>query len=148
MAWIAVDLDKTLVEKDPETGQDVPVDGALEAMATLAGEGHRLSVYTARFQPMPDSEKYRLQQEIQNNLLDLGFPPELEVWAGNHKPLADAFIDDKAITFDNDWGLALAQLQVVMEERGLVPGPQPGSAENALTDSTESDPNDDLPPSA
>jgi hypothetical protein len=130
MAWIAVDLDDTLVQKamDPETGeptdQDEPIEGAVEAMTQLASEGHRLSVFTSRFGPAPESEKQRLKEDIEATLQQLGFP-EMEVWTGTTKPSADIFIDDKAVTFDQDWGLALAQLQYMLEERGLTPGPQP-----------------------
>ena len=131
MAWIVVDLDDTLVRQavDPSTGEpmgeeDTPIDGAVEAMNHLASEGHRLTVFTSRFAPMPDSEKQRKKEEIEQLLQSFGFPP-MEVWTGTHKPDADFFVDDKAVTFDNDWGLALAQMQYMMEERGLVPGPQP-----------------------
>ena len=127
MAWIIVDLDDTLVrsDQDPETGEDgedTPIEGAVEAMAQLTQEGHRITVFTSRFAPMPDSEKQRVKEEIEQELQAMGFPP-MEVWTGTHKPDGDFFIDDKAVTFDNDWGLALAQMQYMMEERGLVEPP-------------------------
>jgi hypothetical protein len=130
MAWICVDLDGTLLNEMPDLmnpeapAQKVPTEGAVETMMQLQAEGHRLTVFTARFAPMPDSEKDRLRQQIEQELAMNGFPP-MEVWTGTHKPAADFFVDDKAVTYDNDWGLALAQLQTMMEERGLVPGPQP-----------------------
>lgn len=123
MAWIAVDLDDTLVQ-DFGDGQEMPIDGAVEAMTSLASQGHRLSVFTSRFAPMPDSERQRLKEQIEQDLASYGFPP-MEVWTGTTKPAADLFIDDSAVTFDNDWNLALAQAQMMLEERGLVPGPQP-----------------------
>ena len=130
MAWICVDLDDTLVQRQPDpttgedSGSDLPMEGAVEAMGQLAADGHRLTVYTSRFAPMPDSERDRLKQQIEQDLAGMGFPP-MEVWTGTTKPDADLFVDDKAVTFDNDWGLALAQMQYMMEERGLVPGPLP-----------------------
>lgn len=124
MAWIVLDLDNTLVEPDPSgmTDEDVPTDGAVEAMQTLAQEGHRLTVYTARFAPMPESEKQRLKQEIEQLLQQNGFP-DMEVWAGTHKPACDIFIGDNHVTYDNDWGLALAQTQQMLEDRGLIQPP-------------------------
>jgi hypothetical protein len=128
MAWIAIDLDDTLVQKlpDPMTGEESsqPMEGAVESMNQLIQEGHRLTVFTARFSPMPDSEKQRLKEQIEQELQGFGFPP-MEVWSGTHKPSADIYIGDEAITFDQDWGLAMAQLQYMLEEKGLVPGPQP-----------------------
>lgn len=130
MAWISVDLDDTLVQKlpDPMTGEpseeDQPIEGAVEAMMQLAQEGHRLTIFTSRFAPMPESEKQRVKEEIEQMIQGFGFPP-MEVWTGNTKPAADFYVDDKAVTFDQDWGLCLAQMQYMMEERGLVPPPQP-----------------------
>ena len=128
MAWIAIDLDDTLVQKlpDPMTGEESeqPIEGAVESMNQLVQEGHRLTVFTARFAPMPDSERQRLKEQIEQELQSYGFPP-MEVWTGTHKPSADVYIGDEAITFDNDWGLAMAQLSMMLEERGLVPGPVP-----------------------
>lgn len=123
MAWICVDLDDTLISNLGD-GQEMPIDGAVEAMMQLANQGHRLSVFTSRFAPMPDSERQRVREQIEQELAQYGFPP-MEVWTGTSKPAADIFIDDKAVTFDNDWPLALAQMQFMLEERGLVPGPQP-----------------------
>lgn len=123
MPWFAVDLDDTLVSKelDPMTGQEVtvPIEGAVEAMNQLAEEGHRISVYTARFAPMPESRRNELKQSIEAELTGLGFPP-IEVWTGTTKPSADIFIGDNNVTFDHDWPLALAQSQTMLEERGLV----------------------------
>lgn len=157
MAWICVDLDDTLVEKQPlepqmdgsdqmeeeqdpsaPQDQDVPIEGAVEAMSQLAAEGHRLTVFTSRFNAMPDEVKQRVREEIEQSLMQIGFPP-MEVWTGSHKPAADLFIDNNAITFDGDWNLALAQTQAMMEDRGLVPGPQPGMAEQMMDEEPEED---------
>lgn len=131
MAWIVVDLDDTLLEKDPMSGEyAMPSEGAIEAMQTLAEEGHRLTIFTARFNPAPASIKQQMKEEIEMMLQQLGFPP-MEVWTGTTKPSADVFIDNNAVTYDGDWGLALAQAQQMLEDRGLMPGPQPGAAEQA-----------------
>jgi hypothetical protein len=123
MAWICVDLSGTLLQ-DMGDGQEMPIDGAIEAMMHLAGEGHRLTVFTDRFAPMPDDRRQLLKEQIEQELVSYGFPP-LEVWTGTTKPAADVYIDSKAVTFDGDWNLAVAQTQMMLEESGLAPGPQP-----------------------
>lgn len=122
MAWICLDLDNTLVQEDPESGELTALPGAAESVNTLFQEGHRLTVWTDRFAPMPDSRKQKEKEQLEAQLQQLGFP-ELEVWTGTTKPAADLFLGSSMITFDNDWGLALAQMQMMMEERGLVPPP-------------------------
>ncbi len=135
MAWIGFGLDDTLVTKtapvDEESGmispaatpEDVPTDGAIEAVSMLANEGHRLTVFTSRFKAMPDSEKQRLKEEIEAELQQLGFPP-MEVWTGTVKPDLDAYVGNEAITFDGDWPLVLAQLYHTLSDQGLAPPPQ------------------------
>jgi hypothetical protein len=136
MAWIGLDLDDTLLKKapavDPETGEpmdpsmapeegaeeDVPTDGSVEFVTQLMNEGHRLTVFTARFKAMPDSEKQRLKEQIEQELQEKGFPP-LEVWTGTHKPEFDFYIGNEAITYDDDWGLVMAQLKYMLTESGL-----------------------------
>lgn len=122
MAWYSIDLDDTLVRKefDPTTGEEVtvPVEGAVEAMQELEAAGNRLTVFTARFAPMPDSKRQQVKMEIEAELSGFGFPA-MEVWTGTTKPMADVFIGDNNVTFDGDWGLALAQAQTMLEERGL-----------------------------
>lgn len=127
MAWIVLKLDNTLVHEDPMQGL-MPVEGAVEAVMQLQAEGHRLTVFTSRFAPMPETEKQRVREEIETGLANLGFPP-LEVWTGTTRPDADAFIGDDHVTFDQDWGLALAQTQMMLEERGLIPPPMPADAQ-------------------
>lgn len=144
MAWFAVDLDDTLVTKydDEQTGQPVtmPVEGAVEAMHQLVSEGHRVSVFTARFAPMPDSRKQQMKQEIEAELSGLGFPA-MEVWAGTGKPDADVFIGDNNVTYDGDWGLVLAQAQTMLEERGLVEIPP----DDGLMPDEQAYPQEDVP---
>ena len=145
MAWICVDLDDTLLEKDPVGEYTQPTEGAIEAMQTLQEEGHKLTVFTARFNPMPAQRRHEMKEQIEEMLQQLGFP-EMEVWTGMNKPSADIFIDNNAVTYDGDWGLALAQTQQMLEDRQLAPGPQPGEAEQAeLAGGEEEEPQEEEP---
>ena len=135
-AWICTDLHETLI-MDDGTGNMVPTEGAVEAMTQLAGQGHRLTIFTAAFAPMPDDRKQQMKEEIEALVQSLGFPP-MDVWTGTTKPGADIFIDNKAVTFDNDWDLALQQVDMMLEDQGLL-GPPPvddgsGSYPGAPTD--------------
>ncbi len=142
MAWIVMDLDKTLLQDggmDPQSGQplgDVPIDGSLEACMQLAAEGHRLTVYTSRFAPMPDSERQRLKEQVEQDLASYGFPP-MEIWTGTTKPDADIFIGHNHVTYDGDWGLALAQTEMMLNDMGLTPQGMPNDASTGQPDESE-----------
>lgn len=133
MAWVVFALDGTLLQQQPmevppEMGGDpsmtepmmisLPTDGAVEAVLYFMNLGHRISVWTDRFAPMPEERKEQLRQEIAQELLEAGFPP-IEIWTGTTKPAADVYIDRKAVTFDDDWGLAIAQAQQQLIDQGL-----------------------------
>jgi hypothetical protein len=141
MAWVVIGYDEVLMQ-DMGDGQEVAVDGALEAVNFLLSQGHHLTVWTERFTPMPDSEKQRLKEQLEQELQAQGFPL-MEVWTGSTKPAADVFIDKKAVTYDGDWNLVIAQVGVMLEERGLAPGPQP---DDGSMDGIESPPAGEEPP--
>lgn len=141
MPWVAVELDNTLVQfaPDPMSGElgVAPVDGAVEAMNQLALEGHKITVYTSRLAAMPTANKQQFKDDVETTLVAMGFPP-MDVWTGTTKPDADIFIGNNNVTFDGDWGLVLAQTQMMMEERGLIPPPMgdPASYEMGQEDTS------------
>lgn len=145
MAWIVFALDGTLItqqELDDGTGtgdtvpMSLPTEGAVEAVTQLMNEGHRVSVWTDRFAPMPEERKQQLREEIAQELLEAGFP-ELEIWTGTTKPAADVYVDRKAVTFDDDWGLALAVIQQQLEDQGLA-GPMMDDGSLGVTEDQNS----------
>ena len=71
MAWIAVDLVGTLVDEDELTGEVFPIPGAVETMTRYFNEGHRLTVFTSQFAPMPESERHNLKTQIEAELTEL-----------------------------------------------------------------------------
>jgi hypothetical protein len=110
---IAVDFDGTLCEHSfPEIGALRP--GAREALTMFRDIGYKVLIYTCRTShwhydifggdpEQPTLERERVQEMI--------------VWLAKHeipydeiddgsrgKPLADYYIDDKGIRFNNNWG--------------------------------------------
>lgn len=110
MSWVTISLEDTLIDLD-----DVPTEGSVEFVSQLLAQGHRVSIITKRISPMPDTERQRLKSETEEELTQLGFPP-VEVWAGTTPPMSDYHIGKGAITYDNDWGLVAAQLQMMVSE--------------------------------
>jgi ribonucleotide monophosphatase NagD (HAD superfamily) len=99
---IMVDLDGVICteERTFERPLAEPIDGAREALARLRAAGHTVIIYTARNWP-----EYRVTQKW---LEEHGFQ-----YDGLHmgKPVADVWIDDRAIHF-TDWKQVLEQLDV------------------------------------
>jgi len=113
MAWIAVDLDNTLV--NARTGDAEP--GAVEAMAELLKDGHRVTIWTARFAPRPEEEKKAVKADIEKTLSDAGIP-YTDIWTGHNKPNVDAFIGDNLVPYKGNWGQSLAMLNMMIEHAG------------------------------
>jgi hypothetical protein len=82
---------------------DPPVDGALDALIHLRTLGYRLALYTTRAR-----EPERIEQ-IRQWLAEYGFPATLFDEITASKPLAVAYIDDRAIRFYT-WPQALADV--------------------------------------
>lgn len=97
---IMIDLDGTICTEERTFDRPLArlLDGALDALRRLKAEGHTLIIYTAR-----GWAEYRVTKAW---LDDNGVP-----YDGIHmgKPIADVWIDDRAIRFTN-WTDVLAQL--------------------------------------
>jgi len=95
-----VDLDGVLCteERTFERSLARPIPGAREALQKLRDAGHTIIIYTARNWP-----EYRMTKKW---LDDHGFVYDA-IQMG--KPVADVWIDDRALPFTN-WEQTLAQL--------------------------------------
>ena len=95
---IAVDWDNTIWDR----AKQVPMPGAREALSLLRENGHYIMVHSCNNPPF-----IRKRLEEHDIMVDA-------VWGESpadkgHKPVADFYIDDAALHFQ-DWGQALNEL--------------------------------------
>ena len=111
---IAVDFDGVLhgYSKGWSDGTiyDPPVPGAAEAMQKLKELGHTLYIFTTRTNPIfKDKEASNAQKKaVEQWLKDYQIPFD-KVWTFG-KPMADIFIDDRAIGFRGNWNQTLDEV--------------------------------------
>lgn len=77
-----------------------PVEGALEAVEVLQQAGYEVVVLTAHTQ----------HQFIRDWLRYYEFP---NLWVTNVKPVADLYVDDRAVRFTGDWRNTMAEIERV-----------------------------------
>lgn len=107
--WLAVDLDNTLISK--KTHQAEP--GAAEAMLHLLSNGHRVSIWTARFSIVPDEQKNEVCKQVEQELEQNGIPYS-DIWFGD-KPNVDLFIGDNCVPYTGSWPQALAAAEMMLQ---------------------------------
>lgn len=145
---VAVDMDETLLgapDYDTPTPAGQPGmapanEGAAGAMNTFRELGWRVLVYTARFSKAPTPahvEQYR--DEIVDHLQRENIHFD-EVWTGP-KPIADAYIDDKAVRFEGDWYATIREITMQSTERSGPADPEYDKDGVALIDTVDN-PND------
>lgn len=117
---ICVDFDGVIAEFVDDIGSFGRVlPGAREALAELREAGYRIIIHTARpSAPEP-------MQRLADYLTSQGIPfDEINTnsscpWPAG-KPVADLYIDDRALRFEGDWPQVLAKAR---QHLGLAPGP-------------------------
>ena len=106
---IAIDLDGTILDFDWDSWVEKrmtyfgnPKRGAIEALTLLKKLGYKIIIHTCRTNTRVNPQ-YTLGQlwMIVERLLDYHKIPFDEVWVETGKPIADYYIDDRAIEFDN-----------------------------------------------
>jgi len=106
---IAVDLDGTILDFDWDSwaskqinyfGQ--PKRGAIKALTALQKLGFKIIIHTCRtnIRVNPQYTLGELWMRVEK-ILECHKIPYDEVWVETGKPLADYYIDDRAIEFDN-----------------------------------------------
>ena len=111
---IAVDFDGVLhrYSKGWNKGSiyDPPVKGAKEAMEKLREEGHKLYIFTVRSNTLFHKKDKLDQAKAMKEWLELHQIPYDKIWTYG-KPMADLFIDDRAIGFRGDWNQTLQEVE-------------------------------------
>jgi hypothetical protein len=105
---VNVDLDGTICTEEAtfERALAKPLPGAREALAALIGAGHTVVIYSSRsWSELRMTQAWLDENNIPYNGLHLG------------KPVADLFIDDRAIQFTN-WPTTLDSLDARLAARG------------------------------
>lgn len=98
---IAVDFDGTITDDVfPDVGN--PKEGVIEALQTLSKAGFEIIVHTCRtgsyFKDVLDDDQF----ERVRDYMEYYNMPFDKIWVPN-KPIASAYIDDKAIRYKNNW---------------------------------------------
>jgi len=99
---ICVDLDGVLAQYDEWKGLEhigEPIDGARDFLIALCANTFEILIYTTRTNPAVNTEesKYDLALRIHNWLAENKMPYH-GVYVGPGKPIALAYIDDRAVS--------------------------------------------------
>lgn len=96
---VAVDFDDTIAIH--VFGTVVPASGVVDALTMLQEEGYKILIHSARaWEEWPDREE-RLR-EMEQMLAEWGVPYD-DIYVGEGKPGAMAYVDDRGVHFDNNW---------------------------------------------
>lgn len=93
----------------PEEG---PTDGAAEAMRNLKNMGFKLAMSTCRVTDNGYGTK-EIRAWLRRNKMSGLFST-----ISNRKPIATAYIDDRAVAFNGDWATTLAGVAALDDRQG------------------------------
>ena len=87
-----------------------PIKGAKKALINLRRKGYKIIIHTCRVNPVLNNS-YSLDELYMKvkKILTKNEIPYDEIWLGTGKPLADYYIDDRAIKFE-DWKQVLGEI--------------------------------------
>jgi hydroxymethylpyrimidine pyrophosphatase-like HAD family hydrolase len=106
MKTICIDIDGTLVHYEEWQGENYfgpVIPGAADAVKQLRLNGWFVIIYTTRSDKAV-IKKFLIENKIEFDAINEN--PYQPINAIGGKPIADVYIDDRAITFDGDWTTA------------------------------------------
>ena len=112
---VAVDFDHTIVEM-LESGSYAIKAGAVEALRSLKSKGCTIVIHTCRIGIAKGNGDLSDVIETIQSVLDQFDVPYDSIHLGT-KVVADAYIDDRAVTFRGDWTEAQKEAESLIFER-------------------------------
>jgi hypothetical protein len=118
---IAVDIDDTIVKQEEDfdiTEFGIPLPNAIEALNKLRLNGWTIILHSCRTTPdvNPGYDLEILKMNVMMWADENGVPYD-DVWVGEGKPLADVYLDNKAMEFHGDWKLVMQKLEALQEDQ-------------------------------
>ena len=111
---VAIDFDGVLHRYSDgwKDGQiyDEPVDGSREALQAMKDQGWKIYIFSTRSNKLYHKEQEKAQDQAMKTWLDQHGIPYDRIWNFG-KPMADLYIDDRALTFRGDWKATLHEAQ-------------------------------------
>lgn len=107
---ICVDFDGVIAQYDEFKGNDIfgdPIDGVQSAMEVLKKKGFTIIIFTTR------TASSKLKKYLNDNHITYDYineNPDQPKGSNSGKPIADIYLDDRAICFKGNWKYALESI--------------------------------------
>ena len=111
---VAIDFDGVLhrYSEGWKDGQiyDDPVEGSREALQAMKDLGWKIYIFSTRSNKLYHKDQEKAQDQAMKTWLEHHGIPYDRIWNFG-KPMADVYIDDRALTFRGDWKATLQDAQ-------------------------------------